>query len=360
MGDYYKFTTGYNVNLVGILSSMRILSTYKQFLRPRPAKKGEKSLKVTFSDLQETFNLKSGLRGKDDYTSFFLKNVFKILVSPHTKTFPGGWVHAAKISNSTKSIVGLLFSMGWVEKSPLKSKILDVLFNDTLYNDKGDIMPRLINKKDSKRNSTFIEYRTGVALLLPMIHPTSKFSLDEQISLDPLKIKSDTILSTYSQLPYSKLVDKLNHASALKQSCTVKGSKTKPIHYEMAKNELCHLSDKVTYTDATGYKYDQLSQIPEHVDNFLRKKLSFPKKRAREEEGVQLDEQPSKMDVDNLPAPKHKKFEETSVEKVADANVAPNTTGTGSASVTAGPVQPASSSGAPSIPSRGRGGKPKK
>jgi len=296
LGEYYKFSTGYTANLVGIIASMRIISHYKQYLRPLPkSKSASQALRVNFSDLQETFNLKSGLKAKSDYTSLLMKEVFKNLVSASQKRFPGGWLNSAKVSNSTKSTVGLLFKMGWVERVPLKSKILDVVYNDVV-----EVSPtklKIENIKVTQRNTHYSEYRTGVALLLPLINPSSKVPLDEQISVDPLKIDSDIILDSFSEKNYVKMVDKLNHTQALKQSCTAPNSKTKPIHYRMARNELLHLSDKVTLKDASGLEYQKHSDIPEHVSLFLRKKLSFPVKRAK----TQTESSEEKVPEVNLP-----------------------------------------------------------
>jgi len=353
LGDYFRFVNGYSANLVGILASMRIISTYKQFLRPRPVKKGDSNKRVNFSDLQELFNLKAGLKGKDDYTSSLLKSVFKILVSPSTRSFPGGWIHSAKLSNSVKSVTGLLFSMGWAECVPLKSKILDVVFNEVQHQDNSKSKLKVVNKKDMKKNSSFIEYRTGVALLLPMIDPTSNVSLDEQINLDPLRIKDEKIINNYSNVAACKLVDKLNHTSALKQSCSVKDSKTKPIHYEMARNELLHLSDKVQLRDARGHTYKLHSEIPENVNNFLKKKLAYPIKRVRETDSMDIDS--GNKHTVQADSAKHIRFSEPNSKKVAGEDLSPNTQdtslgqGVGLPSV---PVLP--SRGAPNTRGRGR------
>jgi hypothetical protein len=344
LGDIYSFPNGFQANLPGILAAMSLFSKYKQYLRVKPKARNEsKSLRVNYSDLQETFNLKSGLKGKNDFVSLLMKETFKILVGPSTRNFPGGWVHSLRNMNKTKSTVGILFHMGWVEITPLKSKIYDVIYNTVIEKEGG--RKSIINYKKLPRGASFLEFRTAVAMLMPMIDPESEIPLKDQISVDPLRITDENILAGYTPVPQQRMVDKLNHANALKQSVAVSASKTRPVHYEMARNELLHLSDKVKITDARGTIYPSHQELPKKVFSFLKDQFSFTLKREREGD----DKLPKGKESEKPEGPKrskaiHKKFSELPVRKVAGEDLSPNTMDVDEPSVVLGQPGPSSAS----------------
>jgi hypothetical protein len=320
LGEFYKFETGFSGNLPCLLAAMRYLSTYKNFLRPRPkGLKEVKAVRVNYSDLQTTFNMKSGLHKKEDYTSLLIRNVLRILVNPTNKIFPGGWNNSVKVSNGAKAVVGLLYKMGWVERVPLKSKVLSVLYTDVETDSKGK--KALKNHSEKGYNLGYAAFRTGLALLLPMIDPSSSEEMEIQIGRDPLKISNPKIIEAYSNIPHAKLIDQLSYTNAVRLSCSAKSTKSKPIHYEMARNNLLHRSDKVEYKDANGKIYHSLEDIPKSTLDFLRKKLSYPVKKRQAENDKPIEGESSKAQAPKRAKAVHKKFSELPVYNLIFINV---------------------------------------
>jgi len=274
-GEIIKFKTGFEANLVGLLAAMRILSLKLEYCRKRQAPKSSDSLTpVSFGDLQDSFNIRSGIKSdKPSYAQLFVKAVLALCVKPSNKRFPGGWLYAIRQQNRVNTDNGVLFKMGYTEKVSSHHKLLEVLFNPVLEMP-GDRVKAI--KNNSSDNISYIEFRSAVAMSLPKIDASCESPMDKQVSVEPLNVKDTRVLENFSDLERIQAVDRLNTAYALKIACYNKKSKTTPAHYEQARNAFLNCTSRCALKDA-GNSYKKFSEVPESTQGYLRKKFRYPK-----------------------------------------------------------------------------------
>jgi len=116
-----------------------------------------------------------------------------------------------------------------------------------------------------------------------MLEYKSDVPFETQRKTEPLRVKSDKALETFSDSKFHKVVNSLNRSHAILLNIQKGNKKTKPIHYEQARNELLHLSDKVPIKDGYGVEYSKLSELPSTVYEYCRKLYRFPENRESDQ-----------------------------------------------------------------------------
>jgi hypothetical protein len=180
--------------------------------------------------------------------------------------------------------------MGYCEKVPYHHKLHKVIFTATTTNPKGDKVLLDQSDKDVKRLS-YLEYRSGLRLVAPRLVANSS-DMDNQMKKEPLSVKSDKVLTNFSDNKYHKSINALNRAHAILLTVGKKGSKSKAIHYEIARNEFLHLTSKIPVKDGQGLEYVSEASLPNPIQDFCRKQFRFPK-------GEQKRDADSAMEVDS-------------------------------------------------------------
>jgi hypothetical protein len=268
-----------------MLAAMRLLNIKQEFLRKRKFPKGSNKSPVSFNILQETFNTQSGLKNQAE-SSFivkFIKATFHSSIKLHNRAFPGGWINSSRRGNNVKTDFALLNILGWTEKVPSHHKLCETVFNtvDTTKEGKSSI----VNLTQAKRDFSFQEFRTAVALTLPRFDTSASQAFDEQIKLDPLSVKDLAICNNFVRPGFPDLVDSLNECYALRVSQKNPQSKTKEIHYKISRDRMIGLSANLPLIDAKGRSFSTFSSLPVSTQKLMREKYRYPlKKRQREEE----------------------------------------------------------------------------
>jgi hypothetical protein len=285
-GDKAEFKTGLKANLVELLAAIKLMRKYQGALQNAPAPKGKKSLQTTTEDLRKSVNGRSGLNehGLSAFTSIFVKAIFNEITKPTFTRFPGKWINSLKMTNNTKTNVGIIYKLGYECTSSSSQKLISVIKNTVETkeaandNSKGkakatkDVAKaKFVLKEQTKENTpdgiSHREFRLGVSMLLPLIDPKAKQSPKDQISVDPLTIRNKTITNFYKK--NRDIVDAVNLAYATKQALGKKDSKATLGGYKSARGHAISLTANRKWQDATGVEYTKLTDIPEHIRDFL-------------------------------------------------------------------------------------------
>lgn len=285
-GEVYKFGSGCEFNLVECIAAMRLLNIKQEFIRKQKFSQESKKSPTSFNMLQETFNVSAGLKSKESsYVIKFIKTVIKSMIAKHNRGFPGGWIHASRTRNKVKSDFALLNIMGWTEKVSSTHKLNEVIFNtvDPRKEDDPKSKDRIINITADKRQFLHAEFRTAVALTLPRLDTSEPSKFDSDYKLDPLSVRSLQICNNFCSEKRDLLVDQLNEAYIFRMSEKNPKSKTKAIHYKIARDRLLKLSSNMPLIDARGRRFTSFSNIPAPAQKWLREKFRYPVKRTIDE-----------------------------------------------------------------------------
>nr|USW07213.1 hypothetical protein [Erysiphe lesion-associated ormycovirus 4] len=287
----------YQCNLPSILASLHFLARKSAYLRKRSPQGKEKVYTVCSQELRNTFNSRTGLNDKSkSYSTMLLKAALAVITSTTNRTFPGGWIKANRDINRVKSDNGLLYKLGYTEKIPYSNKILSVL-NNTVRT-KPDSKLHIVNQATPEHPDwNFLEFRAGATLFAPFINHLSGEEFSKQIKREPLSCKNVATIDTFSNTKYYKTINTLNRAHALLLTVGKGGSKTKPIHYEIARNEFLHSCAKIPIIDGHGTERTKLSDLPEPVYGFMKKTFRFnsskPKRSVEVEDSPQQEQSKS-------------------------------------------------------------------
>jgi hypothetical protein len=282
------------------------LSCKQGFLRRRISKKKEELLVVSSVELRRIFNIRAGLAEKSNsFGAMLIKSALSVVSSSKNKIFPGGWISSNRSLNEVKSDTGLIYKLGYAERVPYNHKIDAITFNGTSTNPKNETVIRDQSDEKVHRELSYIEFRTAVVLTAPRIDVTKEDSFDSQVKRDPLSVKSEKVLDNFVDGRFYKINDSLNKAHALLSTVGKGNKKTKAIHYEIARNEVLHLSAHVPIKDGTGNTYTKLSDLPKPILDFCCKRyrysLSKGKRSAEEISSAEV------MEVDEISQPPTKK-----------------------------------------------------
>jgi hypothetical protein len=219
-----------------------------------------------------------------------LKGALSVMCSAKNSAFPGGWIVSNRSINNVKSDTGLAFKLGYSELVPYHHKLVKVLNTRTVTKPDGKLHLFPI---DDKAKMDFIEFRTGTVLTAPMLESLDHADCTTAVKRDPFHCKSGKVLDTYKNVKFYKMIDSLDRCHAILLSCG-KSQKTKPIHYEQARNELLHLSAKCPIIDGSGSERTKLSEIRKPNLDFCTKlyrhQLGDGKKRSAND-AMDVDEE---------------------------------------------------------------------
>jgi len=288
-GDRADFKSGLKGNLTELLAATKLMRKYQGSLQKLPAPKGQKAVVTSLDDLRKSVNGRSGLNehGLPGFTAIFVKSVFNEITKPSYTRFPGKWMNSLRVVNGTKSNIGVMYKLGYECTTPSAQKVISVVKTKIVEkkSDKSSSKKRadeetprskakfelLVQSKDNTPDGiSHREFRLATFLLLPLIDPKAKESPKDQISVDPLTVRSKTITNFYKE--NRDVVDAMNLAYATKSAIGKKNSKATPLGYESARGHAISLTANRTWQDANGVKYTKLVDVPEHIRNFL---LSF-------------------------------------------------------------------------------------
>jgi hypothetical protein len=225
-----------------------------------------------------------------------LKAALAVTVSTTNRIFPGGWIKATRAVNQVKSDSGLAFKMGYCEKVPYHHKLNAVITNTVIKKPDGKL--HVVSQAGSEyKQYSFIEFRAGTVFTAPTLDTTSDVSFDTQMKRDPLSIKSEKTLEAYSDTKYHKAINSLNRAHALLTTVNKGNTKTKPIHYEIARNEFLHLCARVPIRDGSGNEVQNFSDLQKPIFDFCRKLYRFQGKSKRDLEAPEGSVEVEMVDV---------------------------------------------------------------
>jgi hypothetical protein len=315
-GNVFK-TGDYQCNLPTILASIHLLTLKSSYLRKRSPRKGEKLSFVSSSELRNLFNTRSGLNDKSSaYTTTVVKQLLQVITSVQNKRFPGGWIRSNRLMNNVKTDIGLVYKLGYTEKLPYNHKLQSVIFNDIVTGPDGRKKVRSKFDEKSFKALSFIEFRLGTVLTSPRLDTASNDSFDKQIKFEPMTTKSSGSLEAFNDSKYHKAIDTLNRAHALLVTIPKSTSKTNATHYEIARNELLHLSDKVPIKDYKGSTYSNLSDLPKPVYDYCCRLYRFNKSK-RNVESMDIDSSVGRITENSIPQSKKPRVSEASRSKGA-------------------------------------------
>jgi len=307
----------YSGNLPTVLASIHLLNKKQKFLRSRTPRKNEKVTCVTLSELRNLFNSRTGLNDKSSsYSIRVVKQLLNTIVSVSNRRFPGGWIKSNRVLNGVKTDTGLISKLGYCEKSPYNHKLQQVIFNDTAVKPDGHRAIRSLFDEKEHKELSFKEFRLGCVLTCPRLDPSSDVPFDRQIKVDPLAVKNHKIIETFGDSKYHKSIDALNRAHALLVTVPKSTSKTKSINYEIARNELLHISAHAPIKDLNGKSYEKLSDIPKPVYDYCAKLYRFQRgtKRTVTEAEAPDSGKDSAMQID-MPEKTSSKVRQPSLER---------------------------------------------
>jgi hypothetical protein len=295
----------FKCHLPSILSSLHFLARKGHYLRRRDPQGKEEVYVVSSQELRATFNSRTGLSDKSkSYSAMLLKAALAVTVSTTNRIFPGGWIKATRSINQVKSDSGLAYKMGYCEKIPYHHKLTAVI--QTTVAMKPDGKRHVVSQSGVEHKSySFLEFRAGTVFTAPSIDPNSSVSFDTQMKRDPLTLRHGPTIDAYSDSKYHKAINSLNRAHALLTTVGKGNTKTKPIHYEIARNEFLHLCAKVPVKDGSGREAQTFSDLPKPVYDFCRKLYRFQDKSKKNLEPVSTDVEMH----DDIPPPKKVKVD---------------------------------------------------
>jgi len=282
----------YNGNLPTMLATMHLLAIKQTFIRKRTPRKGETVFYVTSQELRSVFNQRSGLVNPKSYGSRVVRALLATIVSVSNKRFPGSWIKSNRDRNHVKSDLGLLSVLGYTEKIPYNHKLQAVIFHDTVVDPKSSLKIRSKFNKDEFKELSYLEFRSAVSLTCNRLNPKSDVSFDKQISIEPLACKDPLIVKCYDNSKYFKSIDALHRAHAIMVSVGKSTSKSKPIHYEKARNEFLHSTSKNPIVDVTGKEYQSIKDLPVPVLEYCCSLYRFKYKPKRTAEEVEMTDAP--------------------------------------------------------------------
>jgi hypothetical protein len=286
----YKIKEGFNANPVEMLGLLKVLLSYKHLCRRTTVRKGRDVKHLEPSEIREAYNLHCGLKAtQGSWVLQFITEALSYAVRPTTNSFPGSFIHAAKVRFGAKSSLALLHTMGWEPLVPTHVKANTVVYN------RVNTDTRKIVRMSDEDELDFVEHRTMVALCLPKINPNSSQPFDDQLRRDPLSNYERGTLKAFSRKEYVSLIDALVLAFNIFNSVSDPRSKATWEHFKNVRNEVLKRSAFIPLIDASGKEYRKFSELPESLRAYFNKHYHFKvvmRKRARSRSPVFAGDQP--------------------------------------------------------------------
>jgi len=238
--------------------------------------------------------------------------------------FPGGFVKHAKNINGVKTSEALLHKIGWIPMCPSINKIRQVVLHDVkqkFSEDKKKVIEnKLFSFKKEKVKTLLRDFRVVEALVLPLLDETSDETIQDQIKkggrLTPSCIK------TFNDPRRAKLVDLVNDAYTFLISCENKKSKTRAIHFKIARDICLNHSINHKFISAHGTEWTSYAEIPSKIRDALETEFCRSRAVATTSSNAPAENQQSaqQQDVEMETAPepsssKRKKKVKTSAAK---------------------------------------------
>jgi hypothetical protein len=204
--EVYQIKEGLRANPVEMLGILKTLNSNYHLCRRTPVRKDQGGFHLESSEVREAYNLHCGLKTQQgDWVLQFITEALAYSVRPTTDTFPGCFVHAAKVRLGVKSSEALLHRLGWTPIVPAHIKSNIVIYNK-VREEKGKT--KVVRLPDESELD-FVEHRTMVALCLPKIDCKSSEPVRQQIRKDPMSSWSLETIKTYTSKKYIDLLNAL-------------------------------------------------------------------------------------------------------------------------------------------------------
>jgi len=279
----------FKCTLPSILSTLHFLARKSAYLRKRDPAGKEEVYTVSSQELRSTFNSRTGLTDKSkSYSAMLLKAALAVTVSTTNRVFPGGWIKATRSLNQVKSDSGLAFKLGYCEKIPYHHKLQAVIQNTVVT--KPDGKRHVVSQAGTEyKTYSFLEFRAGTVFTAPTLDSGSDVKFETQMKRDPISTRNSNTIEAFSDTKYHKAINSLNRAHALLTTVGKGNTKTKPIHYEIARNEFLHLCAKVPIKDGTGREAQTFSELQKPIYDFCRKTFRFQGKSKDNVDSMEVD-----------------------------------------------------------------------
>jgi hypothetical protein len=279
--NVYQIKEGVNANPVEMLGLLKVLLSNMHLCRRTTSRSGKNVLHLEPSEIREAYNTSCGLKtAAGGWVVQFITEALAYAVRPNNDSFPGSFIHAAKVRFGVKSSLALLQKIGWSPLVPTHIKGNTVVYNKTRSSGKIEKIVKLPSDSDLD----FVEHRTLVALCLPKINPKSNVPFAEQVRRDSLSSWDKGTLKAFSRREYVSLVDALVLAFNIYNSCSDTKSRATPVHFKNVRNEVLRRSAFIPLIDATGTEYSKFSELPDNLKAHFNKEYRFKhgaSKRAR-------------------------------------------------------------------------------
>jgi hypothetical protein len=280
----------YKGTLPSMLATIHMLSIKSPLLRKRTPRLKEKIHFVNSAELRSIFNQRSGIGSNTKtLTVKIVKSLLSVITSVGNKRFPGSWISQNRALNDVKTDLGLLNKLGYVEKIVHNHKLQQVIFNDTVVKPNGKLSVRSKSDAREYKELSFSEFRAGCLLTSPRINISSSQEYNAQVKIEPLKVNDVSVVENFNDTKYYKAIDSLNKAHALLVSLPKGNTKTKAIHYQIARNEFLHNCSRIPVKNLPTDSMEDLRSLPKPVLDYCKSLYRFQNGPKRSVEEMQID-----------------------------------------------------------------------
>jgi hypothetical protein len=283
------------------------LSKKQEFLRKRvfktPAIKAV-SYEVLIRKVRDATTLE-GLDPKS-YIAKAMRAMFMSCIRVTNTGFPGGFVKHAKNINAVKTSEALLHKIGWIPMCPSINKIRQVVLHDVKQDfseDKKKVLKNtLFSLRKEKAKTNLRVFRVVESLVLPLLDESSNTSIKDQIKkggeITPNSIK------TFNDPKRAKLVDLINDAYTFLISSENKKSKTRAIHFKIARDLCLNHAIGHSLISAHGTQWSKYVDVPKEVRDHLESEFCRRRPAPKSTNDDPQDEESSEeSDVEMDPTP---------------------------------------------------------
>jgi hypothetical protein len=267
-----KTTTGASVDLISAMALCHLLSKRQEVLRKRLFKKP--TVKATsYESLVRKVRDALTLEGLDpkSYIAKAIRAMFMSCIKVTNTGFPGGFIKHSKNINAVKTSEALLHKIGWIPMYPSINKVRQVVLHDVkqkFSEDKKKVVQNdLFSLRKDKKKTNLRVFRVVEAMVLPLIDETLDVPIQEQIkkggTITPETIKA------FNDPRRAKLLDLINDAYTFLISTENKKSKTRAIHFKIARDLCLNHALNHKYISAHGTQWSKWADVPKKIRDYL-------------------------------------------------------------------------------------------